>query len=271
MNDELYKCVRTGNLEKLKSIYEENEENNVNMDEHNDNVFIISCWTGKEDIAQWILYNYDVNIHAEDEGAFRLTCWWGFFDIAQWIWDESIKRNSPINIHANKEDAFNKACKYGHLEMTKWLWKLSQEIKSPIDLHADNDYAIIESYKRKKMDVVEWLCSICEDFKMENLENMNIDIMEKIKTNANDIVTLEKYVKNICQIERNNKDLVCGICRNTNEILLNLKCQKRHDHCYCVECFCAWYKTNEKKCVYCFTQFGSSYTFRPRRRDREIY
>ena len=75
-------------------------------------------------------------------------------------------------------------------------------------------------------------------------------IFDLLLENKNNIEQLKKYMNNI---EKYNKD--CLICRNNENTVINLRCCDKYDHCYCVECFCEWYKNNGNFCVACMTQF----------------
>lgn len=73
---------------------------------------------------------------------------------------------------------------------------------------------------------------------------------------------LKKYTKNLEELkkifkiyDKNTSENECLICRTNQDHMLNLKCKKMHDHCYCTECFHKWYKTNAKKCIACVCNF----------------
>jgi hypothetical protein len=104
---------------------------------------------------------------------------------------------------------------------------------------------------------------LCDKYyvEIENNKIVNykiINIYDKILNHAlnDDLENLKKFVK--CEISNNNNKM-CIICKLEDEkYVINLKCNlnsKEYEHYYCINCFCNWYRSNNKNCLYCFCEF----------------
>ena len=176
--------------------------------------------------------------------SFIEMCGNGHIEAAKWLLQLSQEIKSPIDIRANNDYAFRWSCRNGKIEMAKWLWQLSQEIKSPINIRTYDDFAFKMSCNCGHVEVAKWLCTLCPQYSI--IINDNKEIKYEILENNNIIQH---------KIEEKNLNLECIICCELNNIIINLKCQNKHNHYYCTNCFCQWYTNHPKKCLICMTPF----------------
>ena len=67
---------------------------------------------------------------------------------------------------------------------------------------------------------------------------------------------LSKFPHNINvfkEISDKDFDLSCKIC-HLEKTTINICSYK--DHCFCVDCFCNWYNSHERNCLFCFKKFS---------------
>jgi hypothetical protein len=225
--------------------------------------FIFHCQNGNFEMVKriWNISNdikRQININVKNDTPFKVSCIFGNSEIAKWLWDLSLEIKSPINIHVDNEYIFVIACQNGQLEIAKWLWLLSVNNSTPINITAREHEAFRMSCVCNQYDVASWLCELNPDYNFTIDSNGFIrpkiyNVFEKLMKNKNDINQLKLHVKNWAQIDKNK---YCLICHETNDIVIDLKCQENiSDHCYCIDCFCHWYSKNPPKCIVCTKNF----------------
>jgi hypothetical protein len=251
---------------------------------------VVEIWN----LVQNIKY-IDMDIHIFNDYAFKLCCYYDHIEIAKWLWDISLSINSSINLLSNNnsiyidsgdknmEDLFLEilldnnshilisnneiflySCSYGNIEIAKWLWQIHIDLNSPIDIHANKDKIFYWTCHYEQVEVAKWLCELCDEYHVVIEDNKIIDykiinIYDKILKYAqnDDLEQLNKIFKN--KIIQPDIKKMCVICKQEEEkYIVNLKCNinsKEYDHYYCLNCFCNWYRNNEKKCLCCFCDF----------------
>lgn len=270
-----------GNLNKVKKII---MYGNIDIHANNEQIFRWSCRSKNMEVPKWLLqYSIDIkspiDIYAiyRNNNAFNLACCFGNLETVKWLWDLSCKNNNPYNLQIGNYCGFRLCCLYGNLETLKWIYELSIKVNNPIDIRMENDYAFKKSCVVQKNDIAEWLCSICPEYSIiydvdkNKIEYKIKSIIDRIKENKNNKNKLKLLTQNFAQIEENN-DFSCLVCCRNKNYILNLKCNNKFDHCFCVDCFYQWYSKNTHICAYCKTHFTISEnknTRIPVRRNRE--
>ncbi len=294
MGDNIMDYLFAGNLYRIKKVFK-----NYNIDIHkgDEHIFRWSCRSNNTEVPKWLLqYSKDIkspiDIFAKHKNndAFRVACYYGNLETAKWLWDISCELNSPYDIHLGDDCAFKVSCMNNHYEIAKWLWNLSLKIKSPINIRANDDITFKLTCMYKNLDLANWLCELCHDYQINVKQSGEIEytiktFFDKIKENRNDINVLKNLIQNFALLEEyvisnetnSTNNPFCLICMQDNNILFNLKCSGKHNHRYCIDCFCKWFSKNNLKCTHCTTLFHLENNEAkmqriprlPQRRDRE--
>lgn len=266
---EFFLSIKEGNFEKVIEIWNLGQNiNNINIDLHmfNDYALKLCCCYDRIEIAEW-LWNLSLSINSSiDFFSNNTNIYIDSYDrnIEDLFLEIVLDDNSPILI--NNNEIFLYSCSYGNIEIAKWLWKLHIDLHSSIDIHANNDRVFNWSCHYERIEVAKWLCELCDDYHIiiENNQIKDykiINIYDKILkySQNNDIEQLDKIFNN--KIISSEIKKMCIICKQEEEkYIVNLKCNinpknKKYDHYYCLDCFCNWYRNNEKKCLCCFCDF----------------
>jgi ankyrin repeat protein len=154
MDAEFIDYCKTGNLEMIKYMHSQYQYN-VHIDD--DIGFILCCYHGHLDIANW-LYNMNANIHTRNDLAFRLCCTSGNITMAKWLY------SLGVNMHANNEYAFRFACANGQLDVAKWLYSLNANI------YEMDSYAFRIACANDCVDIARWLCLLNSQYKIKIMD-----------------------------------------------------------------------------------------------------
>ena len=128
---------------------------------------------------------------------------------------------------------------------------------------------IIKLQKLRIYTLIEFSCGGNQIIRIENLPlSLKLFNGEKytilkslINLYINDKITEEEFlfkfphnINDFKEINDKDFDLSCKICdlKKTTIYTCSYK-----EHCLCVDCFCNWYKSQERKCVFCFEEFSS--------------
>lgn len=129
---ELFKIIKTGNLDELQKMYEENPiiitdpeyfctariDGYLHIERW---LFRAACIDGHLHIAQWLLQiKPDIDISERNEQVFRFACDFDQLHIAKWLLE--VKPN--INVSICKDVAFKSACFEDRTEIAEWLHKI---------------------------------------------------------------------------------------------------------------------------------------------------
>jgi hypothetical protein len=264
-------CLLNGDLDKVKEMVLKNSTDFLHS--NFENIFRWACRSENIEVPKW-LWKYsndigspiDICARYKNNDAFRVACCYGNLETAKWLWELSLKLNKPIDINLGDDVAFRLSCEHNHLHIAKWLWDLSFDDKInkdnlPIDFSYRNHIVFRKCCSLGLIDIVLWLCEIYPNYEKEIHKYDKIVkriLFEKINKHKNNLEELRKITWNMGFIEENNDELECLVCKESKQYMINLKCQKKYDHSFCIECFYQWYKNNETKCVMCSVPFYQS-------------
>jgi len=149
------------------------------------------------------------------------------FDLVFYLLDKG------ADIHYNDDLVFHFTCMAGYLEGAKKLYELGK-----LDIHVQNDRAFQLSCEHGHIEVAEWLYSFG-----------GIEMSDKIIQLYFDTKKYDKLIK----LFKSHEPVIgkCGICRDNKNLVLP-PCEK---HGTCIECFCAWFRNHDKKCLICQCPF----------------
>ena len=114
----------------------------------------------------------------------------------------------------------------------------------------EEDYVMAKKYFRLAIaHNHEW-----KEYIIDMMKNGTGLLYDFIKQN---IKSIEKLKKVFEYHEENTHENECVICFEKHINTLNFKCNNKHDHYYCLECFCKWYnKKRDKQCILCLTDIN---------------
>lgn len=235
----------------------------ANQSFHSQREFSESCRNGNliDVIKIWNCAkenNHYIDIHFNNEEAFYFSCVYGHLQLARWLWFSSIEIGSPINIYVKKGYIFSYSCQNGKIEIVKWLMELSIKNNSPINFSLNNHEAFRMSCVCEQYNIAEWLCSINPEYYLEkyqdgSLQPKIVTFFDNLIKNKENPEKIEKLIQKFGRLE-NNK--VCLICHEENNFVISLKCYENiNDHCFCIDCFCDWYKGKKLICIVCTKEF----------------
>jgi hypothetical protein len=250
--------VKNKNLLCVKNIINYLKKNLIIFDLHilNDLYFKIACSNNDIEMAKYL---WNISEQNDDPIILQESIHNVQF-IDEWMW-EYIDDPSSL-FYLDTEQLFALICLNGNLDMAKWLYDNIKDIYN-ISNH-NHDLFKICCYNNV-INIVEWLSTINHHYKYKIQNNKIIsykiqDIYQDLLDYYNDNDT--ENIKKIFFEETYITNGVCTICKFENEnYLLTLKCninENIYDHCYCIPCFCKWYKNNAKQCLLCWQKFDFS-------------
>ncbi len=257
---EIFYSIKNGDLEKVISIWNLAKNIEIYLDIHifNDYAFKISCLCGNLDISKWIWNMGNINLLSNEKSIFINYYQKNIED----LYLEILFDCDPA-IKISNNEIFLYSCSIGNIEIVKWLWNLHTSLNIQIDIHSNKDEIFYMACFYNQIEIAKWLCELCDKYYFE-IENNKItkykvlNIYDKILQYSikDDFDKLKLFFK--CE-ESQIKNKMCTICKFENEkYIINLKCNinsKQYDHYYCINCFCNWYRNNDKKCLCCFCDF----------------
>ena len=204
-----YDLCEKGDLNELKTYYEENENVNIYIHANNDYAFRESCSEGRIDVAKWLYSLSDVNDDAYDI-AFKWCCRCDQLEVAKWLYSLNY-----INVHAEDDCAFRWSYYYGKIEVAIWLTEICSDYELIIENNQIKSYKIItikDKIKDKSQD---------EIIKILNIKTSDEQISEqciiclddanlKLHDNHNHFMCFD------CMIEwyiNNDNQLKCQLCK----------------------------------------------------------
>jgi len=167
MEDKLILSCKSGDIETITNILENNKTNIKDININYNNLFNISCFYGHIDIVKYLIdycdgINSKIDIHNTNEKAFENACYRGFIEIVKYLIDYGHNAHNKINIHVNNDIAFRQACSFGFIDLIKYLLEYGNNNNSKIDIHIENDDAIRSACLNGHINVIKYLCEYCD-------------------------------------------------------------------------------------------------------------
>jgi len=200
-NSSIYKACEIGDLDYIKSFFEQNENSTNYMKIRKDLMLLHAMKKEKVNIVNYVL-NISKNI-CNDEKAVMLASRFAAsnnkLNVLKSIFS-SFSDDKHLNENFKDGSILEVAAMIGYMDIVQYLCELSN-LKSKIDIHARNDAVFVSTYQNKNFDVLKYF-----------VFDLNIDITSNIQ----EIIKANKNVAHMFELREINKSLKKELEENKN-------------------------------------------------------